>query len=73
MKLEENQGRLLEIAASGLPLLLVNPLLKRISENVSEEKEQREIGIFIKQFPELYGEYLHGKNWDDDMQSFLML
>lgn len=69
-KLEINQGQMLEIAASNLPLLLVSPLLHNIDVNVFEEEEQRELNIFIKQFPRLYREYSEGKNWGSDTQSF---
>lgn len=70
LQMEENQRLLLDFAASDLPLKMVEPLLKSIMMAAETEQDQRELYIFVRQFPHLYGEYSGGKEWGQELKSF---
>ena len=71
-EIEENEGKLLELAASSLPLKLVEPLLAEIQSAANDEQNQREISIFLNQFPQLYTEYTKSEKWSPEIQNFLL-
>lgn len=70
LQMEANQTQLLDLAASDLPLKLVEPLLEGILKDAEAEQNRRELHIFVQQFPQLYGEYSGGKKWDKEFQDF---
>lgn len=70
LQMEENHSQLLDFAASDLPLKMVEPLLKSIMKTSETEQDQRELYIFIRQFPHLYAEYSGGKEWGKELKSF---
>lgn len=70
-EMEENRGRLRDLAASSLPLKLVEPLLEEIRGDAEKEKNQRELEIFLRQFPELYRDYAGEQEMDGSLQRFL--
>lgn len=70
LQMEENHSQLLDFAASDLPLKMVEPLLKSIMKTAETEQDQRELYIFIRQFPHLYAEYSGGKEWGKELKSF---
>ena len=69
-ELDENHGRLRELAASSLPLKLVEPLLEEIRGTAEKEKNQRELEIFLRQFSELYRQYAKGQEMDQGLRRF---
>ena len=73
LQLEENQSQLLDFAASDLPLKLVEPLLQSIAKAAETEQDQRELHIFVRQFPHLYKEYSGGKEWGHELKNFFSM
>ena len=67
----ENQAKLLELAASSLPLGLVEPLLRDILGRADKEKEQGELRVFLRKFPSLYQAYSGEEEAQGAMQGFL--
>ena len=65
--MEGNQTRMLELAASSLPLRMVSELLDDVRRNAENESEQKELQVFLKQFPVLYKDIL-GDVWNDQME-----
>lgn len=65
--MESNQTQMLELAASSLPLRMLSELLNDVRRNAENESEQKELQVFLKQFPVLYKDIL-GDVWSDQME-----
>lgn len=72
LQIEENQNQLLDLAASDLPLKLVEPMLQTILDDAEKEQEQRELCSFVRQFPYLYEKYSGGNKWSEELENFFI-
>lgn len=70
-ELDANKLQMMDIAASSLPLKMVASLLEEVLHDSEGENEQRELQIFVKQFPVLYKEYSGGKKPGRELGKFL--
>ena len=69
-QIEVKQSKMLELAASELPLKLVESLLGNVKEAAKEEREQRELEVFARQFPVLYHDFSQEDVWDEQIKAF---
>jgi len=70
LQMETKQSQLLDLAATNLPLKLVESLLWEILDTSEREQDRQELYIFVRQFPHLYGKYSGGKEWNQELQDF---
>lgn len=69
--LEKVNGRILEMAAGDLPLLMTIPLLERVMDTATVEKEQRSIQSALDQLPALFRSYDEDKHLSLNIDDFI--
>lgn len=69
-EVEKNRSQLLGLAASDLPLKMVESLFQEIRAQAAEEQKSQELGVFLHKFPELYDQFLAGDAWNEEIKKF---
>lgn len=64
------RSQMLDLAASALPLKLVEPLLLEIAGRAKQESRQQELQVFVKCFPELYREFSGESRLEGKLEEF---
>ncbi len=70
-KFEKANGSLLEVASGSLPLLMIMPLLKKIQNEATNERLQRNIQMVLEQLPLLFRSYREKTQALFDVEDFM--